>query len=158
MVLKLLSICTDIPNKHPIAYEIIFLTIFSSSSHSILNSSILFSLSSSSCKLYRFIKISLILISAFEYKVGHVSNVPYIEGKRDEVVEHTQQAINISKLAWDENEISKDYLIDPIVSIAKTKGICRIEEAVTDSSPSTCFSKRIFSIIIMRPYSTSFNI
>ena len=71
-----------------------------------------------------------VLSPAFEYKVGHVSNVPYIEGKRDEVVEHTQQAINISKLAWDENEISKDYLIDPIVSIAKTKGICRIEEAV----------------------------
>lgn len=71
-----------------------------------------------------------VLSPSFEYKVGHVANIPYIEGKKEIVIEHVQKAINIAKRIWDDNEISMNYLCDPVVRVLKTTGVTNIRKCV----------------------------
>lgn len=71
-----------------------------------------------------------VLSPSFEYKVGHVANIPYIEGEKEKVIEHARKAINIAKRVWDDNEISINYLCDPVVRILKTTDTPNIQKCV----------------------------
>lgn len=58
-----------------------------------------------------------VLSPAFEYKVGHIANVPLIEDKKDEVVKIVNRWIEFSENDWDSFEISWDFKRHPLLSV-----------------------------------------
>ena len=56
-----------------------------------------------------------VLSPAFEFKVGHVANVPIIMDKRDEVIRIVNACISLSKNDWDSFETSWDFKEHPLI-------------------------------------------
>ena len=63
-----------------------------------------------------------VLSPAFEFKVGHVANVPVINGGTDSVINVVKSSIALSKADWDSFETSWDFakhpLIRPVTTVA----------------------------------------
>ena len=57
-----------------------------------------------------------VLSPAYEYKVGHVANVPVIWTRSTEVIKLVQESIAISKNDWDSYETSWDFLSHPLIN------------------------------------------
>ena len=56
-----------------------------------------------------------VLSPAFEFKVGHVANVPIIMDKQDDVISIVNVCISLSKNDWDSFEISWDFKEHPLI-------------------------------------------
>lgn len=56
-----------------------------------------------------------VLSPAFEFKVGHVANVPIIMDKRDEAIRIVNVCISLSKNDWDSFETSWDFKEHPLI-------------------------------------------
>ena len=58
-----------------------------------------------------------VLSPAYEYKVGHVANVPLLWGNEDTVIEYVRSCIDVSKDEWDAFETSWDFQQHPLVRL-----------------------------------------
>ena len=58
-----------------------------------------------------------VLSPAYEYKVGHVANVPLLWGNEDTVIEYVRSCIDVSKDDWDAFETSWDFQQHPLVRL-----------------------------------------
>ena len=58
-----------------------------------------------------------VLSPAYEYKVGHVANVPLLWCNEDTVIEYVRSCIDVSKDDWDAFETSWDFKIHPLVRL-----------------------------------------
>lgn len=56
-----------------------------------------------------------VLSPAYEYKVGHVANVPLIIRSKAKVNKLVEKCISIAKMDWDSQEISWDFRKDPLI-------------------------------------------
>ena len=56
-----------------------------------------------------------VLSPAFEFKVGHVANVPIIMDKQDDVIRIVNVCISLSKNDWDSFETSWDFKVHPLI-------------------------------------------
>ena len=56
-----------------------------------------------------------VLSPAFEFKVGHVANVPIIMDKQDDVIRIVNVCISLSKNDWDSFETSWDFKEHPLI-------------------------------------------
>lgn len=71
-----------------------------------------------------------VLSPSFEYKVGHIANIPLVENEKNKgyVIELAKNCISIAKEDWDSYEISFDFAKNPIVDFK----YCNIKEAYND--------------------------
>ena len=60
-----------------------------------------------------------VLSPAYEFKVGHVANVPVVKDKTSEVIAIVQENIDLSKTDWDLFETSWDFTEHPLVRISR---------------------------------------
>ena len=67
-----------------------------------------------------------VLSPSYEYKVGHVANVPCIFKLDDEVEEVSQRCISLSQNDWDSFETSWDFKKHPLI-----RNVATISEAFT---------------------------
>ena len=58
-----------------------------------------------------------VLSPAYEFKVGHVANVPVIVGKEKNVICKVRDCIELSKMDWDSFETSWDFKQHPLVAL-----------------------------------------
>lgn len=58
-----------------------------------------------------------VLSPAYEYKVGHVANVPLLWGNEDTVIKYVRSCIDVSKDDWDAFETSWDFQQHPLVRL-----------------------------------------
>lgn len=56
-----------------------------------------------------------VLSPAFEFKVGHVANVPIIMDNQDDVIRIVNVCISLSKNDWDSFETSWDFKVHPLI-------------------------------------------
>lgn len=64
-----------------------------------------------------------VLSPSFEYKVGHVANVPLIVDKKCDVVEISQKAVSLSKSDWDSFETSWNFKYHPFLQWLGSKAM-----------------------------------
>ncbi len=58
-----------------------------------------------------------VLSPSFEYKVGHIANMPLIDGGRINIVTKVEECINLSEKEWKSYEISWDFKRHPLLSV-----------------------------------------
>ena len=61
-----------------------------------------------------------VLSPAYEFKVGHVANVPVIVDKEDDVIRIVESCISLSKNDWDSYEISWNFQYHPLLRKVST--------------------------------------
>lgn len=73
-----------------------------------------------------------VLSPAYEFKVGHVANVPVIDGETDTVINVVELNISLSKADWDSFETSWDFAEHPFIRLKNS-----MKFTVTDSDRKT---------------------
>ena len=58
-----------------------------------------------------------VLSPSFEYKVGHIANMPLIDGSRINVVIKVEECISLSEKEWKSYETSWDFKCHPLLSV-----------------------------------------
>ena len=74
-----------------------------------------------------------VLSPSFEYKVGHVANVPLIEANKEEVVKLVEENIRLSRQDWVSKESSYEFSRLPLIALVNTENGGKLVSAVEQS-------------------------
>lgn len=77
-----------------------------------------------------------VLSPAYEYKVGHVANVPLIVQSKSQVIRLVGECISLAKSDWDSQEFSWDFRRNPLIDSAISN-----RSEINAISLSDCFSR-----------------
>lgn len=78
-----------------------------------------------------------VLSPAFEFKVGHVTNVPVVYRNEDTVIACVKKCVQLSKDDWDSFETSWDFTLHPLISVIPKNRL--FFDDITDIDLAECF-------------------